>query len=199
MKVFNISPHLSGTRSFASFCGAHGLRVAHWCGPEEEARVQARLGELGDHQLDFALQTCLWSEFAAYFEAADVFADFPTPLIYPVPLDLRQDAKFVLVRRDTGAWIKSVRRHIGGKPMTFLEWLFYTHITGRSAISIDDYTDQLLADAYEEYMLMIDIDFAFSRQKLLVVNLGDGDIGERIAAFLNFEKKFGYPWEGCSQ
>ncbi len=166
MKAFNVSPHRSGTRSFHAFCVAHGLRSSHW----PEAAVD---------------QACE----PAYFASGEVFSDLPCPLIYRRALAAFPEARFVIVRRDSAAWIASVRRHASGRDLSYLEKFFYWRVCGERFSRIDAYSDASLRDGYAGFLR--DAEAYLTRQGARVArfDLDDKEIGPKLAAFLGFEPK----------
>jgi hypothetical protein len=183
VKVYNISPHRSGTRSFHAFCCAHGLRSAHWCGPEAEEGARALANYVEPRDL------VVWSGFHDYYASADIFSDFPTPLTWRSIRESERDAKFILIERDANAWVRSVRSHKGDVPLTMLERIFYRRITGKFAARIGEYSDDELVHGYGYYMGGAVRDFA-DRDDMLFVRLEDPLIGERVAEFMGFVAKF---------
>ncbi len=189
MKVLNLSPQRNGTQSFHSYMCAHGLRSLHWCGPEVEAQAQATMATLpaGD------LPEQLWEAFAPYYALADFYADFPTPLIYRAALHADPQSRFVFVQRDPHDWVRSVRGHIGGKPLSFCEYIFYSGLTGARRGSVDDYSDAELVAGYFGMCARLVTDFRGQSHRLLWLQLGADNVGPRIAEFCGFEQRYPYP------
>jgi len=182
MKVFNISPHRSGTRSFHAFCAAHGLKSAHWPEAAFDRACERALGNLDEK--------ALWEVSSAYFEAGEVYSDLPCPLIYRRALAAWPEARFVLVRRDPAAWIASVRRHAGGRNLSYLEKFFYWSVCGERLARIDAYSDESLARGYAAFMR--DAEAYLRRQGARVrgFELGSANIGRELAAFIGFTERY---------
>ncbi len=181
MKAFNVSPHRSGTRSFHAFCVAHGLRSSHW--PE------AAVDQACEPALRGLDETALWDVCAAHFASGEVFSDLPCPLIYRRALAAFPEARFVIVRRDSAAWIASVRRHASGRDLSYLEKFFYWRVCGERFSRIDAYSDASLRDGYAGFLR--DAEAYLTRQGARVArfDLDDKEIGPKLAAFLGFEPK----------
>ena len=186
-KVFNISPHRSGTRSFHAWCCAHGIWAQHWCGPSAEDLADSRLG----HARNCPSPWRLWSAFREYYAEGDVFSDLPTPLTYQAALTEAPGAKFVLILRDPQEWVRSVRHHKGQAPFTAMERLFYGQITetwpGDSS-GVHDYSDTALADGYRGYVREATVAVRRAGASLFVGGLGDPALGPMLAEFMGFQQ-----------
>jgi hypothetical protein len=191
-RVFNISPHRSGTRSFHSFCCAHGLRSTHWCGAEVEAQAKARLESVGAP----ATQETLWWAFIDYYQAGDVFCDLPTPICYEGAMANHSGEKFIFLRRDPAIWVRSVRRLKGGDDLTFAERIFYESVTHKHAVNLSDYSDEDLGRGYSEYVGRVLWNFTERKQDLLFLNLDDEHVGKRLSNFMGFTQLYPFPREG---
>jgi hypothetical protein len=182
VKVLNVSPHRSGTRSFHAFCIAHGLTSAHW--PE------AAFDQACQRALEHLDEAALWEVSAAHFETGEVFSDLPCPLIYRQALAAWPEARFVLVRRDPAAWIASVRRHAAGRNLSYLEKFFYWSVCGGRPARIDAYSDASLTRGYSAFMQHSE---AYLRQRGARVRsfeLGSAELGRELAAFIGFEARY---------
>jgi hypothetical protein len=181
MKVFNISPHRSGTRSFHVFCGAHGLRSAHWPEAAFDQACEPALGGLDE--------AALWEVAVAHFEQGEVFSDLPCPLIYRQALAAWPEARFVLVRREPAAWIASVRRHAGGRHLSYLEKFFYWSLCGQRLERIDQYSDACLARGYAGFVRDAEAYLAREGARVESFDLTSATLGRELAAFLGFEMR----------
>jgi len=185
MKVFNISPHRSGTRSFHEFCAAHGLRSAHWCGHVLDEAAEAALPALDSEELFIAAQ--------GHFTTADVFSDLPCPLLYRELLRAWPDSKFVVVRRDPMAWTASVRRHTDGRNLEPLERFFYWAWCIEQRETMAPYSDAELLAAYHGYLRETTEALTRAGVDFRVFELSDPGIGAAIADFLGIEQT--HPFE----
>src|ERR1700728_4964475 len=104
-KIFNLSLHRSGTQSFRHFMHVHGFKAAHWPGWTFEA--------LGTDAVKNLETAAVWATLGEVVAEGEVFCDLPYPFLYEEAFAAYPDAKFLLVLRDVGEWIESVRKHIG--------------------------------------------------------------------------------------
>ena len=93
----------------------------------------------------------------------------------------------MLALRPVDGWIRSVRGHISGKPLTFCERIFYHRLTGLAFDAIDQFPDGALQAAHSRYCGQVLNDFAGEEERLLVVDLVDPAMGTLIAAHGGFE------------
>ncbi len=186
MKVFNVSPHRSGTQSFHHFCAAHGLASAHWPGAE--------IDEAARHALPNLDSALLWQLCAGYFAGARVFSDFPTALIYPHAAAEVPDARFVLIRRDPADWAMSVRRHTHGRDLGYLESFFYHRALGRqNPPNLNGYGSLALIQAYRDHCATAEALLAAVGAPLFAGSLDDPTMPARLAAFLGFRQQYPFP------
>ncbi len=179
MKVFNISPHRSGTRSFHAFCAAHGLISSHWPEAAFDQACEQALGALDEE--------ALWEVSMAHFAAGEVFSDLPCPMIYRQALAAWPEARFVIVRRDPDAWVASVRRHAGGRDLSYLEKFFYWSVCGERWERIDHYSDTILAQGYARFMQDAG-DYLINREaRVGRFDLMSPALGRELGAFLEFD------------
>ena len=187
MKVFNLSPQRSGTKSFHALCLKNNLLSAHYPGPYLDDRAGATVPTLDADQL--------WHICADYYAAADVFSDFPTPLVYKQALRAYPDAKFVLIRRDVDAWVRSVRTLTTDRDLSWLERFFY-HSTIHSTFGgkgLEPYTDTELKTAYEEFYSKVLATLILHGASFFVGWLESPNLGSKLANFLDLE--FAEPME----
>src|SRR5262245_30613734 len=140
MKIFNLSLHRCGTRSFHKFCSDNGLDAQHWPGREFDRQCESIV-----HAFDL---DALWAMYAPLIHDRDACADIPCPIIFREAYFAYPDAKFLLVLRNPSKWVSSVRRHMDRRPFDFLEKLMYRSICQRPAERVADYTDQELENGY---------------------------------------------------
>jgi hypothetical protein len=130
----------------------------------------------------------VWDACREHFRSADVFSDLPVPSIYGLLWQFHPNAKFVLIKRDPGAWVASVRRHFQGRGFSFLEKFFYWSILGVRADSLDAYRDEELRTAYERCCSQA-ATFLRDRAPFLAADLDNPALDECIAEFLGFDLK----------
>jgi hypothetical protein len=180
MKVFNVSPHRSGTQSFHAFCRAHGILAQHWPGEEFDAAVEPFLPALDTKALfDLSLP---------YLHSSDSFADLPVPLLCKELVDHFPTAKFVLVLRDPDQWVASVRRHAHGRDFCYLEKFFYWSLGYGEYDRIDDYSDKQLKQGYEGFISDVAWRLSACRVDYRMIDLNNPNLGPALAEFIGFEQ-----------
>ena len=142
-KIFNLSLHRSATESFSRLMTDHGFRATHWPGFTFDRSCRQAVEQL-DTSMVFQLALDV-------IKANQVFADVPYCFLYRELFLTYPDALYLIILRPVGAWIKSVRRHIGGRELDNLEKLqygLYNAIYDR----IFDYTDSQLENVYAHHL-----------------------------------------------
>lgn len=172
MKIFNLSPHRSGTKSFTQFCNSAGFHSAHW------------LGNAIDDLMEYATSAAdVWPVVKLIIPKYDVFSDLPWPIVYPFISDV--DAKFVLIRRVPATWLASVRRHTAGRSLSYLESLFYLTLTGRYEKTLDKYSDDELLRRYMDFV----VEIMMSKTDLGVFDLEDPNLSKALAEYLGISEQ----------
>ena len=178
-KIFCIGLNKTGTTSFGDALQNIGLK---------------RLGWRGTLCANLFLR---WYEQKRepFIEAArkyDVMEDLPWPLVYDWMEQTFHGAKFVLTTREsTEVWLKSIQAHIlrhDSRPYG----RFYGHrmIYG----SYDPLADATIwAARYEHHNASVRKYFSTKPGKLLDLVVGNGDEGEKLAAFLGYDKPIVFP------
>jgi hypothetical protein len=161
---------------------AHGLRSAHWPEAAFDQACERTLGELDEG--------ALWEVSAGHFEDGEVFSDLPCPLIYRRAFAAWPEARFVMVRREPGAWVASVRRHAGGRDLSYLEKFFYWTVCGERLARIDQYSDARLAEGYAGFMRDAQSYLASAGARVGCFALGSPDLARDLAAFMGFQARY---------
>jgi len=186
MKIFNVSPHRSGTQSFHQFCRLHGIASAHWPGSDLDREARGALP-----QFDTAL---LWRICAEYFTSADAFSDFPTALVYRHALEKWPNARFVLIGREPAEWVRSVIRHTQDRDLGYLERFFYQGALGwREQARLCAYSEAELAAAYRNHHAGAQAFLEARSAHLFVGALGDPAMPGRLADFMGFRPEHSFP------
>lgn len=187
MKCLVLSLHRSATRSTAALLRGAGLRTAHFILADMRDDYAARVaGRETDLDFVFAATEPL---IAGYDAAADV----PIPVLYR-QLDRRYpDAKFLLVRRDPAAWLRSVRAHTAGRPLFVGEKIQYWAYLPDRPLSLADIPDRDLLAAHAAHHERVAAYFAMHPEKLLAVDLDDPSIASRIGGFLGLAGPLEFP------
>jgi hypothetical protein len=178
--VVGLGMHRTGTKSLCTYLRSLGLKDIHWpwwC----ERQISAQLKD--PEKIVDILEPLLYNY--------DCFADFPFPGLYRV-LDRRfPNSRFILVRRDPDNWVRSVRKHWAldkgpHRLHPFEEVVYHQYEpSDLSVLSIDDAPSLIskLARHSEEVQAYFD----GRADRLLVVDLEDARINERISEFLGME------------
>ena len=176
MKIFNVSLHRSATKSFHAFCNdVGGLKSLHWLGKEWEFEYKG----LSREQVA--------EKFINSENDFDVRSDIPVPSIYDILHNEYPDSKFLLVLRDPGDWIKSIKNHIGNRPLNPLEALQYSFLCDKNISSLCQLSDKELLDIYQLHIYKIKKYFSHVPWKLAVVNLKSESFSEDVKNFLEIE------------
>lgn len=128
----------------------------------------------------------------------DCFADVPFPGLYRV-LDRRfPNSRFILVRRDPINWWRSVKKHLelekGAYRLHPFEEVVYRQYEPSDACLLTTDDAELLISKFERHSEEVQAYFDGRAAKLLVVDLEDDRINERISEFLGMEVR-PYPHE----
>lgn len=128
----------------------------------------------------------------------DCFADFPFPGLYRV-LDRRfPNSRFILVRRDPENWVRSVRKHWelekGAHRLHPFEEVVYRQYEPSDACLLTTDDAPLLTSKLERHSEEVQAYFDGRANRLLVVDLEDDRINERISEFLGLQVR-PYPHE----
>ncbi len=185
MKIFNVSLHRSGTKSFHAFCQANGISSLHWPGHDFDASIAPAMAELD--------RDVLWQLYAPLLDQVDACSDLPAPNLYERAYAAFPDAKFVMVRRNPESWVASVRRHMTGRNFANLEAFLYWSATGRREARIDGYSDAELLGVYDRHTVAMASFFITRRANFRVFWLEDPMIGARMGQFLGVADPVPFP------
>jgi hypothetical protein len=176
MKIFNVSLHRSATKSVHAFCkGVGGLKSLHWLGTEWESEYK----DLSREQVA--------EKFINSKSDFDVCSDIPVPSIYDILDNEYPDSKFLLILRDPGDWIKSIKKHIGTRSLNPLEALQYSFLCDKNISSLCQLSDKELRNVYGLHTHKIKKYFSDTPGKLAVVNLKSESFSEDVKNFLEIE------------
>lgn len=175
--VIGLGMHRTGTKSLCAYLRSLGLKDVHW--PWWCDRQVSGLVDDPEGVVDI-LEPLLYNY--------DCFADFPFPGLYRV-LDRRfPNSRFILVRRDPASWMRSVRKHwrleTGAYRLHPFEEVVYRRYepSDMNLVTVDDAPS--LISKFARHAEEVQAYFAGTRDKLLVVDLEDDRINERISDFL---------------
>lgn len=178
-KCFLLSLHRSGTRSATNVLEELGLRTAHWPVRHNGFRLQPKITG-HETELDHVLGV-----IEPVINRYDALADVPVPVLYR-NLDARYpNAKFILLRRSTPEWIRSVRKHIGKRPFNPYERVQYWHYFSQKPQSLQELSDSDLSGMNERHASQV-MDY-FSKHgsgKFVFHVLEDPLVGAKIGTFL---------------
>ncbi len=158
-KVFCIGFHKTGTTSLKAALEQLGYRVT---GPNGQYDP-----EIARNVLEMA------NELVPQFDA---FQDNPWPVIYKEMDAAYPGSKFILLLRDTDAWIASQVHHFGSDETPMRQWIYGAGCPQGNEDTyvqrFESHTDEVLAH------------FAERPEDLLIMDLGAGDGWEKLCPFL---------------
>lgn len=177
-KVFVVSLHRCATQSINLFLQNAGFRGGHYLdyvdGIDYETQTIGFESEPG--QVAEILRPAV--------EKFDALSDVPIPGIYK-ELDAGfPGAKFIAVYRNPFDWVRSVRHHCKGRPLTPYERVQYWRYLGDRPTYLDEVSDERLLAMYLRHNQEL-LHHFIGRPDLLLVDLTDSEIGNKIAAFLD--------------
>jgi hypothetical protein len=187
-KYFVLSLHRSGTRSTSELLQGFGIRTVHWpISHNGRKKLQRKI--IGhEDDLDFVVDV-----IEPVINRHDAVSDVPIPTLYR-QLDQRYpNARFILVRRNVGDWIRSVRKHAGSRPFDPYECVQYWHYFPARPTKIEELSDAELTDMFDRHVSDVTQYFTKDKkEKLGIFDLENRETGSQIAAFLgrNIEATF---------
>jgi hypothetical protein len=124
-KAFLLNLNRSGTQSVHDHFIRAGLSTVHWPavvdGIDYERQVMGR-----EHNLDFVADL-----LGPVFARATAASDVPVPVLDRQLEKRYENARFLSVRRESGEWVSSVRRHIGGRTLhPFEKVQYFQYLSG---------------------------------------------------------------------
>ena len=182
-KVFLISFHKAGTRSFHRFMCDHGYSSIHYPHVFEGRRFEEEIAPFrGD-------PAAVVQHLKPVIDAADAHSDVPWPGLYRELLHEYPRAKFVLGTRDPESWANSVAHHWSlnylPRRLNNYEYCQYAPYLGSAADRPIDKSDKaLLIKALLDHEA--EARRSIAPEQLFVFKLGDKDTGPRLAEFLGF-------------
>lgn len=181
-KTFNISLHRCGTQSIHYLMNALGLNTKHW--PQMHGDVDFQNLVVGREDDPDFVADCL----RPLIDDFDTVSDVPICSIYEPLAKIYPDAKFIALNRPTNAWISSVRRHIGSRPLDpFERAQYWKYLDQRPSTLLEVGDDEL---AYMKVKHYKDIEKFFSNtNRIYIGNLGDESVGTEICRFLGFDPR----------
>ena len=177
-RIFVISLHRCATQSTALFIGIAGIRALHWAAAVDGVDYQSKIigAETDPARIVEILRPVL--------DGVEALADVPLPAIYQELDASYPNAKFIAVRRDPLAWLRSVRRHCASRALDPYECAQYWRYLPDRPPTLDGVTDAALVQMFQRHYQEVASHFE-GRDKLLLVDLADPDIGRKLASFLN--------------
>jgi len=159
-KVFCIGFHKTGTSSIGLALEALGYRVT---GPNfvNDPRIHREL----------------WALARPLIDKYDGFQDNPWPILYRQIERAVPDAKFILTYRDPEDWLRSVRSFFGSHSTPMRE-IVYGY--GSPEGNVDIYLDR-----YHTHYAEVCRHFSDQPERLLRINLFEGDGWPKICSFLD--------------
>lgn len=174
-KVFCIGFHKTGTKSLAAALRTLGYRVT---GPNG-----VRDPEIATNVYDMA---------AKLVTQYDAFQDNPWPIIYREMDERHPGSKFILVLRDTQAWIDSQVKHFGTEETPMRKWIY--------GVGCPKGNEEVYLARYARHNREVQEYFASRPDDLLVMKLESGAAWEPICRFLGKKvPDLPYPRENTSQ
>lgn len=187
-KYFVLSLHRSGTRSVTELFEKLGLRTVHWPvrhnGVRLQQKVEGRETDLA-HVLDV---------IEPVINRNDALTDVPVPVLYRELNERYPNAKFLLLRRRTPDWIRSVRKHVGDRPFHPYERVQYWRYFPARPSALGELSDGDLTTMCERHFAQVTDYFAGSEgKKFASFDLEDQNVGAAIAAFLECDADVAMP------
>jgi len=178
-KIFNIGFHKTGTTSLTHFMKDNGYKSLH---STAYSMSRLNLGSQTDINEDTSepvnlegiLDKTLLQELVQEY---DFFSDNPWPLLYRLLDQSFPNSKFILTRRNTGSWIKSLVKYSGSQH-TRMRQLVYGY--GNPENHVTHYRK-----VYSKHNKDV-VRYFGNRKDLLVIDIEDDDsiIAESLAEFL---------------
>lgn len=161
-KVFGIGFQKTGTSSLRRGLKMLGYRVA---GPNwiKDPNIQETV-----HEKAFAL-----------IEKFDAFQDNPWPILYREIAERHPKSKFVLTKRPVEDWIVSVTKHFGTNVTPMRTWIY--------GIGSPLGNEERFKDRYVRHNDEVEDYFRSSPERLLVMNITQGDGWDLLCPFLGRE------------
>jgi hypothetical protein len=179
-KVFVISLHHCATQSTNLFLRNAGLRTCHWPGIVNGVNYEKQI--VGWETQPDKIVEILHPVFGGF----DAFSDVPLPVLYQELDAVYPESKFIAVFRNPVDWVRSVRRHCGIRPLNPFERAQYWRYLEAKPTHLGSLPNDCLVRMYLRHYEEL-IAYFNGRKNLLLVNLSDPEIGDKLAAFIRVE------------
>ncbi|HVT55212.1 MAG TPA: sulfotransferase [Xanthobacteraceae bacterium] len=180
-KYFVLSLHRSGTRSVTELFEKFGLRTVHWPDRNNGFRLQPKiLGRERD-------RAYVLDVIEPVINKNDAVADVPIPVLYHELDERYPNAKFLLLRRKPGDWIRSVRRHVADRPFRPYERVQYWHYFPSRPSTLTELSDADLTEMCERHVSQVTDYFSGRGEKFASLNLESAATGADISKFLGHD------------
>jgi hypothetical protein len=110
----------------------------------------------------------------------DAFQDNPWPILFRDLDAAFPGSKFIMTRRDSDSWIKSVVRHFGSTPHPMQQWIY--------GVSYPNGNEKIFLDRYHRHEEEVLAYFSHRPQDLLVLDIESEDLWSPLAGFLSLRK-----------
>lgn len=177
-KIIIVSLHRTATQSVSEYLYDLGYSVLHWGG-------------------NLFQKTGIYNTFEKMVEDTahnyDVYADVPFNVMYEFFDKKYPNSKFIMIERDFESWKKSVRKLYDKINKNYFDpyesYQYFKYIKKRKYIfkkvkGINEVSDKDLLKIYSKHIESVKKYFN-GTDKLLVLNINDKYIGEKISNFLN--------------
>lgn len=177
-KVFNISLHRNGTQSVHELLLRSGVSSIHWAVEVEGIDYEK---QLAGHEEDAQYMVDV---LAPVIDSVTSLSDAPFPVLYETLERRHPHSGFILAKRPTQDWIRSVRRqHAGNVTLNSFTRAQYWRYLPRRPKTLDQVSDAELQAMYLAHTQAVSQYFA-GRKNLLALDLYDLTAGESICHFL---------------
>jgi hypothetical protein len=178
-RIFNLSLHRSGTKSFIDFCTRNNLPSLHFPGVGFDLLCRPAL-----HSLD---SRYIWSLYNYISDGYQAFADIPVPMLYREAMAQSADATFLMILRPAPEWIRSIRQYIRERPLAVLEIFQYGMLSGRLVNKLTALSDDVLERGYGQFCHRVAQEAADRGVRFKTFQLNDPQIGGKLANYLGLK------------
>lgn len=185
-RVFVVSLLRAGTQSTHDLLERAGLKAIHW--PARYAGIDYQALAAG-HETDAERVADV---LAPVIAAHDALSDVPICALYESLAARYPDAAFLCLSRPADDWARSVRRHMGTRPLdTYEKIVFWRYLPGRPG-SLAEVPDEALLDMHGRHEEGLRSFFA-GHPRFRALELYDPQAGEAICDFLRLPpRKLGH-------
>jgi hypothetical protein len=180
-KIVILSLGKSATTSTSLFFEKLGYRSLHW------------LGSIVDPNTLKGMSLEEIVEFNAYLEDSyDVLSDYPYCMTYEYFDKKYQDAKFILITRNSEEWVNSIRNHDKLKeftPIRVASWSKYLNVKNKT---IDDFSNKELQGLYENHTKDV-LKYFKNSKNFIHIDIKDKNKAYKICKFLNISNFVDFP------